>query len=348
MLDSRLLGSVLGTCFIIGSAACAAPADDVGEAPTNLGIGNAVDEEEPVPMLGGRGPAESLEPLAGMNDYRMGDEWGKKPVTVASLGSASEPYRRAARATAKVGGATGFYLGKFAGTHVMATNHHVYSTMSCSGRSVTFPLLDNLRFTCTRMLGTWSGIDLALFEIAVPRAEDEARLASVAANFTFYADIAKGTPLITTGFGVAANSARAMVGNQDSDCRVVSKNAEYRFMSDPDELNPGAYDTWSFSHTCDISHGDSGSAMVDRNSGRPIGIVWTGRIPKNSRVQASAYLEQAFTTDHADVWTEMNYAVPATKMREHIASVIAAPATPEATRRVLSALIAPEPSTAAH
>ena len=110
-------------------------------------------------------------------------------------------------------------------------------------------------------------------------------------------------------------------------------------MADPDELNPGSYKAWSFSHTCDISHGDSGSAMVDRNTGKPVGIVWTGRVPKNARGQNSAYLAEVLATDHAAVWAEMNYGVPATPMREHIATVIADASTPAATREVLSAVI---------
>jgi hypothetical protein len=240
-----------------------------------------------------------------------------------------------------VGGATGFYLGKFAGTHVMATNHHVYTSMSCSGRSVVFPLLGNLRLTCNRMFGTWTDIDLALFAVDVPRPEDEAKLATVAANFTFHDDVVKGTPLITVGFGIAGNPQRVMMGNEDADCRVMSKTADYRFMGDPDSKNPADYKAWSFSHACDVSHGDSGSAIVDRNTGKPVGILWTGKIPKNATVQSSDYLNQVFASDGGDVWTEMNFAVPATKMRELLETVITDASTPADTQTVLSALIAP-------
>lgn len=327
---------LVSVASFVSLAACVMPADDVGsEGASALGV-----DGEPVPSLGGGGPIESIGPLAGINDYKMGSEFGKKPVDETALASSTAAYQRAARATARVGGATGFYIGKFDGVHVMATNHHVQPSMSCSGRSVTFPLLGGLRFSCTRVFGSWPNIDLALFEISVPREEDAAKLASVASNFTFNDEIRKGAPLITVGFGVAGNSSqRNMMGNQDSDCRVLSKDSEYRLMADPDELNPGSYKAWSFSHTCDISHGDSGSAMVDRNTGKPVGIVWTGRIPKSPRVQNSAYLDEVFAKDGADVWAEMNYAVPATKMRDHIASVIANSATPAQTRSVLSAVI---------
>jgi hypothetical protein len=320
-------------------AACAAPADDASQSAA------LAANDDLVPLLGGGGvlPASSLAlaPFDNIADYQMGSEFGKKPVTDAGLSSAPDTYRRAARATAMVGGATGFYLGKFAGTHVMATNHHVYTSMSCAGRSVVFPLLGNLRLTCNRMFGTWTDIDLALFAIDVPRPEDEAKLAAVAANFTFHDEIVKGMPLITIGFGVAGNPQRVMMGNEDADCRVMSKSADYRFMGDPDSKNPADYKAWSFSHACDVSHGDSGSAMVDRNTGRPVGILWTGKIPKDATVQSSDYLSQVFATDGDDVWTEMNFAVPATKMREFLETVIANANTSADTKTVLSALIAP-------
>jgi hypothetical protein len=295
--------------------------------------------EEPVPALGGGGPLESILPLSGIDDYRMGDEFGKKPVDAALLQTVNDAYRRAARATAKYGGATSFYLGNFDGVHVMATNHHVQPTMDCTGRAAVFPLLDSLRLSCTRVFGSWSDVDLSLFEVAVSSPQDAAKLAGVAANFTFNEEIQKGTPLVTVGFGIAGNPQRVMMGNADADCRVMSKNAEYRFMGDPDEKNPAAYKAWSFSHSCDVSHGDSGSAMVDRNTGKPVGILWTGRIPKSASVQSSAYLSQVFSSDGPDVWAEMNYGVPATKMRELLAGVVADASTPEATRTVLAAVI---------
>jgi hypothetical protein len=314
-------------------AGCAA-SDATGQAASD------VVDDDALPLLGGRPHVAELAPTATVADYKIGDEFGKRPVTATTLGSATAAFRRAARATARVGGATGFYLGKFAGAHVMATNHHVQPTMSCGGRSVTFPHLDGLRLRCERVLGTWPSVDLSLFLVTVAPA-DEGKLAEVAANFTFHEDVTQGAELITVGFGIAGNSARAMMANQDSDCRVMSKSADYRLLADPDELNPGTYKAWSFSHACDISHGDSGSAMVDRATGKPVGIVWTGRIPKSERVQSSAYL-QSLGTDHADVWKELNYAVPATKMREHIETVIADTTTPAETRTVLEAVIAPQ------
>src|SRR5262245_48868429 len=127
---SRSVSLALLCC--LSFAGCVGPASSVDEQ-SGLGLSQG---DEPIPQLGRRGPLLSIVPAAGIMDYRMGDEFGKKQVDAASLATASAAYRRASQATAKVGGATGFYLGQFAGVHVMATNHHVQPSMSCSGRTV--------------------------------------------------------------------------------------------------------------------------------------------------------------------------------------------------------------------
>lgn len=300
-----------------------------------LGCG-ADGDDDLVPKLGSVTQYLVSPELIAPNQYQLGDEWGKRPVTAADVMKGSPAFARAVSATAKVGGATGFYLGKFAGAHVMATNHHVYPT-SCVGKKVSFPLL-GLSFQCVTYYGTWKNVDLSLFEIEVKSPADEQKLAQVAANFQFKKNLSKGQTLVTAGFGVAENPSRTLVANQDSDCRVFSKEGEYKLIADPDEVNPGDYLAWSFANGCDVSHGDSGSAMVDRASGEVMGIIWTGRIPKSARVQSSTYLRTVEETDHADVWAELSYGVPAIKMVEYLREA-AATTSSAATRTVLTALL---------
>lgn len=253
------------------------------------------------------------------NKYQLGDEWGKKAVTQDTLASAGPVFQRAARATAKVGGATGFYLGTFNGKHIVATNHHVIPRApGCQGRKAKFPLLKKKEFGCVTVLGSWSDIDLALFEIAVSSPEDAQMLSEVAGSFDFQNDVRTGQALLTIGFGVASNPFQQMVANQDADCKVFSKDAEYRHMADPDKVNPGTYNAWSFANGCDVSHGDSGSAMVDRLTGKVVGIIWTGRVPKNSQVQTSANLDALLQSQSEIIWEELSYAVPAKKIGEFL------------------------------
>lgn len=256
-------------------------------------------------------------PLNSSTDaYRLGDEWGKAPVTAGNLANATPAFRRAALATANVGGATGFYLGKFAGKHVMATNNHVLPGNYCRTTSARFPLL-GVSGSCEELLGTWPEIDLALFTIRVSAA-DEAKLIPVAASFRVHDHVRAGQRLLTIGFGSAGNPRRAPVANQDSDCYAFSQNGEYRLMADPDQLSPGAHRVWSFALGCDGSHGDSGSAIVDRDTGNVLGILWTGRIPKPAEAQSSAALTRAFQEKSEKIWELLTYAVPAKKIGEHL------------------------------
>jgi len=255
-----------------------------------------------------------------LRDYQIGDEWGKKPVTADMLASAGPVFERAAKATARYGGATAFYLGRFNGHFVMATNHHV-SGSECKGEA-RFPLL-NRSFSCERVYGDWPEVDLALFSIAVPAA-DEALLAPLGRDFAFDAPIYPGQKLLTIGFGVAGNGGRAMVADQDGDCVVFSRRGDFRLLADPDEFNPGDYRAWSFANGCDVSHGDSGSAFVDRRTGDVLGIVWTGRFPKSEAVGRSAYLLPLIGSDDPQVWSELTLSVPAAKMRERLQAAVAA------------------------
>lgn len=255
-------------------------------------------------------------------DYQIGNEWGKVPVTAAQLRSATPEFVRAATATASYGGGTAFYLGKYNGHHVLGTNHHVQPSMNCQG-SAKFEILAK-SYACTKVLGHWTSIDFALFIVDVPPA-DEAQLLSFGKNFNYDRPLTAGQPLLTIGHGIADNPGRRLVANQDSDCKVFSD--ELHFMGDPDEYNPGEYQAWSFANGCDVSHGDSGSAMVDRSTGEPVGIIWTGRIPKSAEAQDSSQLDEWLRTQSPEIWKQLSYAVPASKIREILREITATDAS---------------------
>lgn len=277
-----------------------------------------------------------LTAFAGTDSYRLGDEWGKRPVTQADLANATPAFRRAVLATAGIGGGTSFYLGKFAGRHVMATNHHVMPSDSCRSRTARFRLL-GVNAPCETFLGTWPEVDLALFTVRLTAA-DEAKLAPVAGNFQMHDDVKAGQLLLTVGFGSAGNPTGQLVAGQDADCYVFSGDGEYRQMADPDQYNPGSYRAWSFSFGCDGSHGDSGSSVVDRATGKVVGIFWTGRIPKDRGVQSSAYLTKLFREKQEAIWEQLNYAVPARKIGEHLQRLLEGSA-PELHKQIFSEML---------
>ncbi|MEZ4872391.1 MAG: serine protease [Bdellovibrionales bacterium] len=215
----------------------------------------------------------------GSEQYRIGDEFGKHP---AELGETSRitGFDAAVLATARVSGATGFYIGRFGGEHVVATNHHVCpASWRCHGHPVRFTTLGK-SYAFKSWIGSWSDVDLALFTIEVPEGESAA-LESYGVNFDFENALYPGQPLYTIGYGIANNTQRKVMANYDDDCVVFSDADDFRFMADPDQINTGSYKAWSFANGCDVSHGDSGSAMRDRNTGAVVGLIWTGKIPKS-------------------------------------------------------------------
>jgi hypothetical protein len=253
-------------------------------------------------------------------DYQLGSEWGKVLVDHTLLAKSNDALKRAAMATASVGGGTGFYIGKYNGVHVFATNHHVCSMGAvCLGNEIVFTVLQK-KYDLDKWVGTFKDIDLTLMTFKVP-AEDEALLASIAIPFSFRKDVYPGQKLLTIGYGIAGNPTqypRSLMVNQDADCVVMSKTGEYRALKDPDLVNPMPDLVWSFSSGCDVSHGDSGSAMIDRTTGEAVGILWTGTTPKDPKVQDSRFLKNLLKTPTEDTWTQLTYAVPAAKMADSI------------------------------
>ncbi len=272
------------------------------------------------------------------DDYQIGSEWGKKEVTAATMAE-NAVLNHIAHSTAKVrGGGTGFYLGEIGGEYVMATNHHVCPDFeTCNASATVFPLL-NIRTQVLRLLGSWNSVDFALFTIDLSP-EDAERLAPYANVINFTDELEKGLELMTVGFGVANNPMRRLMANMDSHCKVFSDSGDYRFLADPDDFNPANYKAWSFSNGCDISHGDSGSAMLNRQTGEVVGIIWTGRIPKDSRVRKDVYLDQIFEAGHSDVWKHLSYAVPAQKIGEKLSELAADGATSEQDKTIMNTIL---------
>jgi len=258
-----------------------------------------------------------------VSNYQIGPEWGRFDINDAVMNTATPQFQRLVKATAAIGSATGYYLGTHNGIHVLATNNHVIPTDgSCFMTTISFWFGDNFvtdSAYCRRVIATWKDVDFSLVEIRFMDEVPADRMVGRGVNIRFDAPIQKGRELMMAGFGVAGVTRyQQFRGTWDADCKVYSRDNEFRFMSDPDQVNPGEGKVWLFSLGCDISHGDSGSAIASRDNGDIIGIISTGRIPKNPKVRDAAYLEQIFSSDSEDVWGELGYAVPAVKIGEYM------------------------------
>ncbi len=258
-----------------------------------------------------------------VSNYQIGPEWGRFDIDDDVMNSATPQFQRLVKATASIGSATGYYLGMHNGIHVLATNNHVIPNEgSCFMTSISFWFGGNMvshSAYCRRLIATWKDVDFSLVEIRFTDDAMAAQMAGREVNIRFDAPIEKGRELMMAGFGVAGVTRNQQYrGTLDSDCKVYSKDNDFRFMSDPDQVNPGEGKVWLFALGCDISHGDSGSAISARDNGDIIGIISTGRIPKNPKVRDAAYLDQIYSSDSEEVWGELGYAVPAVKIAEYM------------------------------
>ena len=96
-------------------------------------------------------------------------------------------------------------------------------------------------------------------------------------------------PLAVMGYGVNRNEYGILMVEAGGDCRVFSRNSDIRKIKDPDTINPFPYLVYSFLIGCDISHGDSGSPIFDVNTGKVLGLLWTGRVPKAPRISKKGF-----------------------------------------------------------
>lgn len=57
---------------------------------------------------------------------------------------------------------------------------------------------------------------------------------------------------------------------------------------------------------------------MNKQTGAVVGLLWTGAIPKEARIQNSSYLRVMHKEDSDEVWSLLTYAVPAAKISEKL------------------------------
>jgi hypothetical protein len=241
------------------------------------------------------------------------------------------------------------YLGTHAGHHVAVTNHHMCSMPGICRAATTiivFPLL-GITAHCRDLLGTWKDIDLSLLSLVFESRQRQVRAEQVAARFAFHIQPDINHPLITFGFGGAARRRRpspfatsSLVVAHGDTCTVFSDTGEYRYLVDPDQVSPNEYSVWSFAHGCNTSHGNSGGPVCLRGTADLVGLTWTGRTPKPTSVCDKRYLACIMASQDERIWSELSYAVPATRIRDTFLATLCDASCPPRLARVLCALLA--------
>jgi V8-like Glu-specific endopeptidase len=259
-------------------------------------------------------------------DYQIGPTWDKAEVTERLLTDENPALLKTAQATAKLtvmfSTGTGFVGGEKDGQVMLATNHHVIEDQKfCDETKVAFEILNLRRLQCDKVIVTDTELDLTLFTVKGLSGDAKERLIATAPPLSKL-EPKKGQNLLTLGYGFAGNDAGKLMIDQGDDCKTYSNDGEMRYMADPDVVNPGPYKTWLFAAGCDVSHGDSGSAVLDRDTGEVVGILSTGKIPKIASVRSRDFLQRIFDSNTEDVWSELTYVVPFSKILESYNSVL--------------------------
>lgn len=268
-------------------------------------------------------------PISGQ--YTRG-EWSRQIVTEEMFKESTQVFQEAVLAAGMVAyrnskdeliaHGSGFYMGNFNGHHVVATNNHVMdSQKTCSSARFEMTGMDAV-FFCDKFLGGWKEIDLAFFSINTSDLRTLHKLDDLGGmKFDFDARIYRGQELLTVGYGIEGNMGQKLTAVQDDECKVFSGNQEFLQIKDPDTIEPTKTNVWSFAHACDISHGDSGSMMLDRKTGDVLGIVWTGKFPVDPKFNSPDHLQTLLGMNMhlSETWTELNYAVPAPKIVQVLA-----------------------------
>ncbi|MFH1652730.1 MAG: serine protease [Pseudomonadota bacterium] len=272
--------------------------------------------------------ASEVKKNSNKDSYRLGDTWSRIKVT-KKLTSTSPLIRQASLSIVKTiattfqNTASAIYLGKINGQHIVATNSHVCNHAS-GCREMMFvmkaPNGRNILGRRKKLLGIWKKFDFALVAIELFDKKEE-KLLPKGLKIDASSSIYPGQKLITMGFGNRRNPKQHLTVNMDRDCKVLSQRDHFPLTTDPDNLNsPSAYKVHSFAHGCDISGGDSGSPVIDRVTGRVVGINWSAKLPRSSRLQRSSYLQCITGTNHKDIWQQLSYAVPFIAVKKHLFS----------------------------
>lgn len=285
-------------------------------------------------------PPTEAEILA---QLQIGPKWDKQMLTEQSSKRLKPALRKAALSIASFRHGTAFFVGILDGQYVMATNAHVVANrmtdllpenidvLEADPKSICYrkpgdqSTLERVRFDlqkksfeCERLIGVWPSVELALFTIKVEKS-DTNFFREIGLIFDFANPPVQAKHVVSLGYGEFMNSGEtdvALTLTSGPYCKTFSPTGEIRYMSDPDEHNPGPYKVWSVAVGCNIAWGDSGSPLLDPISGRVVGLMWTARYPKLAAMQDSAYLDKTLSNQSPEVWTQFSYASPSVKIRE--------------------------------
>ncbi|MBL7714922.1 MAG: hypothetical protein JNL01_05600 [Bdellovibrionales bacterium] len=219
--------------------------------------------------------------------------------------------------------ASAVYLGKFQGSDLFGTASHVLNQSgACSKLIANFYALNTMTgapvtFSCQAIVSVLPSVDFTLW-IGKARDLDSgvavdflAKRHSLRPN-TAASDFVAGMELLLAGFGSQGNPTQVLTFDRSDDCRLISDSGKFRAILPPGTTQGQKVESMAIG--CDASPGDSGAPVFDRNTGTWMGIIWAGKSAPDPKLADSVFLRSLVGAPSSLVWSDLNYAVPATQI----------------------------------
>jgi hypothetical protein len=131
-----------------------------------------------------------------------------------------------------------------------------------------------------------------------------------------------GQLLASHGFGMKHNQGRLTKyspnATYDKDCAIVSPDDFLAYIEN-------FKIKYTFANGCDTASGDSGSAMIDRETGKVVGLAWgSGNMPKKKkdRISSAILWNELVGTKEIRVWKYMSYAISLTALKDELSEFL--------------------------
>lgn len=242
--------------------------------------------------------------------YQVGEEWSRIPVNgkLTSTESLNHIIQATARVDLPKSAGSAFYVGKYQGKHLMMTNFHVMpNSTDCRDSRVYFEYFRK-RFRCSSFVAKFKDLETVFFTINVSKA-NEYIFENLAVKMDFTNDYKPGHRLVIAGYGQHKNTSHYLTYENSQTCMVASDTSKPKFL----KVSSGqkSFNAYSFAHTCEISDGDSGSAIVSESTGVVIGINWSTSNKKPLDLKNSLTVFDWVEKQNPRVWESTSYGVPA-------------------------------------
>lgn len=266
--------------------------------------------------------------------YQIGPNWGAQKIDAQYLRKRNDFLTtKMALATVRIttpwAKGTGFFLGRFNDRYLIGTSAHLLKNIPMC---FAIPLyahfeIQGKSFRCKNIIGIWPEIDFALFSIRDvfekkdESSEPEGFLAQInPLEFDFKDPLEHTTALSTMGFGIHKNEQEELTLKEDQDCMIYSPSGVLAKVSKANQEKDQPQAMTAFAMGCDISPGDSGSAVINRESRKAIGIVWATSSPKPEKLKTDLYLNALLNgeEDSNDIWRFFSYAVSGHTIRQKL------------------------------